>query len=137
MAVVGFSFSKILIEKKAPIKQNIEVKSSIHMKNISKEAELKLVEGKDTLKFEFEYTIDYVPDLAKIEFQGHLLVVVDPKETESILQDWKKGKKIKEDLQLRTYNSIFNKCNVKAFQLEEDFNLPLHLRLPMIEKSKK
>ncbi len=56
MAVVGFSFSKILIERKKPISQNIEIKSSINVKDISKE-EIKLAEGKETLKFNFRYGI--------------------------------------------------------------------------------
>ena len=137
MAVIGFSFSKILIEKKQPIKSNLEVKSSLHVKNVSKEADLKLVEKKDTLKFDFEYLIEYAPNLAKIEFHGHVLFVADPKDADAAVQDWKKNKSINDELKIRVYNSIFNRCNVKAFELEEDFNLPLHIKLPAIERSKK
>ena len=52
-------------------------------------------------------------------------------------EEWKKSKKLKSDIKLRVYNTIFHKCNIKAFELEEDFNLPLHLRLPMIKTEEK
>ena len=136
MAVIGFSFSKILVEKHKPIKSKIEVKSSLHVKDISKEPEVKLVEKKDTLRFDFEYSIEYAPNLATIQFTGHVLLVADPKDADKAVQDWNKNKTINDDLKLRVYNSIFNRCNVKAFELEEDFNLPLHLKLPSIERSK-
>ena len=135
MAIVGFSFSKVLIEKKEAITSKVEVKSKIQINNVSKES-IELIENQDTLKFEFEYFIEYAPNLAKLEFNGQVLVTEDPKEADKILQDWKKSQKINEELQLRIYNSIFNKCNVKAFQLEEDLSLPLHLRLPAIGKNK-
>lgn len=133
MAIVGFSFSKILVEKKEKAPLKTEIKSKIHITNISKD-DVKLVQGKDVLRFGFEFGIEYLPNLAKIEFEGHLLLVAEPKEADEIIKKWKAGNKLDDDIRLRVYNTIFNKCNVKAFELEEDFNLPLHLRLPQIAK---
>ena len=135
MVVVGFSFSKIFIEKKEAIPSKVEVKSKINVDDIFKE-DIKLVEKKDVLRFNFTYEIEYAPNLAKIDFTGHLLVVVDPKEAEEVVKNWKKNKSIDQKIKLNVYNTIFNKCNVKAFELEEDFNLPLHLRLPLISADK-
>ena len=135
MVVVGFSFSKIFIEKKEAIPSKVEVKSKINVNDIFKE-DIKLVEKKDVLRFNFTYEIEYAPNLAKIDFTGHLLVVVDPKEAEEVIKNWKKNKSLDSKIKLNVYNTIFNKCNVKAFELEEDFNLPLHLRLPLISADK-
>ena len=135
MVVVGFSFSKIFIEKKEAIPSKVEVKSKINVNDIFKE-DIKLVEKKDVLRFNFTYEIEYAPNLAKIDFTGHLLVVVDPKEAEEVIKNWKKNKSLDSKIKLNVYNTIFNKCNVKAFELEEDFNLPLHLRLPLISAEK-
>jgi len=135
MVVVGFSFSKIFIEKKEAIPSKVEVKSKINVDDIFKE-DIKLVEKKDVLRFNFTYDIEYAPNLAKIDFTGHLLVVADPKEAEEVMKNWKKNKTIDPKIKLSVYNTIFHKCNVKAFELEEDFNLPLHLKLPQISADK-
>ncbi len=133
MAVVGFSFSKIFVEKKEKIPDKTKVNSKINVTKVTKE-DIKLIQGKDTIKFDFEFTLDYSPNLAKLEFGGHILLVEDPKEADKIVADWKKGQKLDNDLKFKLYNLIFNKCNVKAFELEEDFNLPLHLKLPQLKK---
>jgi len=136
MTVVGFTLSRILIERKEKIKEKVEVRSKIDLKDIIKE-KIKLVESKDVLRFDFEFKIEYAPDLALIDFKGHILLLSDPKEADEIIKEWKKSKKLKSDIKLRVYNTIFHKCNIKAFELEEDFNLPLHLRLPMIKTEEK
>jgi hypothetical protein len=136
MTVIGFSLSKILIERKEAIKGKIEVKSKLHVNNMAKE-DIKLVEGKDVLKFDFDYAITYEPNLAKVEMKGHLLFMVDPKETKELLKSWDKTKQIPEELKLTVYNTIFHKCNIKALELEEDFSLPPHLQLPFLKAPEK
>ena len=132
MTVIGFALSKILIERKEAIKGKIEVKSKLNVKNMKKE-DIKLVENKDVLRFDFEYAITYEPELAKVEMQGHLLLMVEPKQTKELLDAWKKKSQVPEDIKLGVYNTIFHKCNIKALELEEDFNLPPHLQLPYIQ----
>jgi hypothetical protein len=136
MTVIGFSLSKILIERKEAIKGKIEVKSKLHVNNMAKE-DIKLVEGKDVLKFDFDYAITYEPNLAKVEMKGHLLFMVNPKETKELLKSWDKTKQIPEELKLTVYNTIFHKCNIKALELEEDFSLPPHLQLPFLKAPEK
>ena len=93
-----------------------------------KKEEVELAKGKDVLKFSFEFNLNYMPDLAKIEFKGHVLILADPKETKDILEHWKK-ETISDNLKVAVYNVIWEKCNVKALELEEDFNLPHHMPL--------
>ena len=132
MAIIGFSLTKILLERKeAPIKK-VEVKSKLHIPSMEKQ-DMKLIEGKDTLRFNFEYDIEYAPKLANISFKGFVLFASDPKQSEEILREWNKNQRIDKDVQLQLYNYIFNKCNIKALQLEDDFNLPPHLQLPTIK----
>jgi len=131
MTVVGFTFSKISITRRPVKPKKVEIKTKIKLKNVAK-SDAKLLEQKETLRMEFEYGIAYEPGLANIDFSGHILAVFDPKDAEDILKKWKKDRDLKEEIKLRVYNTIFQKCNVKAFGLEEDFNLPLHLKLPQI-----
>jgi len=132
MAIIGFSLTKILLERKETPIRKIEVKSKLQLPSMEKQ-EVKLVEGRDTLKFNFEYDIEYSPELASISFKGFVLFASDPKHTEEIMKEWKKSKKINKEMQTQIYNFIFNKCNIKALQFEEDFNLPPHLQLPQIK----
>lgn len=131
MDIVGFSLTKILLDRKeTPIKK-LDIKSKIKFSSIEKQ-NIKFLEGKDTLKVNFEYEILYSPDLAQISFKGHLLFASNPKEAEEILDEWNKNKKIKKEVQLKIYNFVFMKCNLKALHFEEEFNLPPHINLPQI-----
>ena len=136
MTVVGFALSKILIERKEAIKGKIEVNSKLNVTNMKKE-DIKLVEGKDVLRFDFDYSINYEPGLAKINMAGHLLLMVEPKQTKELLKAWEKKSQVPEEIKLSVYNTIFHKCNIKALELEEDFNLPPHLQLPYIQAAQK
>ena len=132
MAIIGFSLTKILLERKeAPIKK-LEVRSKLQIPSMEKQ-DIKLVEGRDTLRFNFEYDIEYSPELANISFRGFVLFASDPKQTDEIMKEWKKKQTINKEIQTQIYNFIFNKCNIKALQLEEEFNLPPHLQLPQIK----
>jgi hypothetical protein len=132
MAVIGFSLQRILIERKEDIKGKVEIKSRINITDIAEE-KVELLPDKNVLKFNFEYNITYEPNLATLDFKGHTLITEEPQKAKEILKDWKKKKKIADELRLRVYNVIFQKCNLKALELEEDFNLPPHLPLPRIQ----
>ncbi|MFH1823571.1 MAG: hypothetical protein ABH817_02560 [archaeon] len=134
MAIVGFNFNKILIEKKkvTPSGQ-INVNSGINIKDVSKE-DVKLVKDKDTLSFSFEFTINYTPDIAKLEFEGELMYLADNKQAKEILDFWKKNKKIKEEIEMPVLNTILTRCNIKALTMENDLGLPTHIRLPYVDK---
>jgi len=131
MQIIGFTLTKILIERKNDIKGKFKVNSKIDIKEV-KEEKVSVVENKDVAKVEFEYSIIYDPNLADISFRGFVLLMGDSKEIKDFISEWKKRKIILSDLKLRIFNTIFHKCNVKAIELEEDFNLPTHIRLPFI-----
>lgn len=129
MRIVGFNISKILAERKNPIKDKLEIKSNVNIKDIQKE-EIPITKS-SALKFEFEFTIDYAPKIAEVVILGSVLVIDEKDESKDILKDWKK-KKFSHPMKLPLFNFIMDKCNLKALQLEEEINLPLHLPLPKI-----
>ena len=132
MTIVGFSLTKILLERKETPIRKLEVKSKLQLISMERQ-EVKLVEGKDTLRFNFEYDIIYQPDLATISFKGYVLFVADPKYADEIMKEWKKTKAIGKELQTNVYNFIFQKCNIKALEFEDEFGLPPHIQLPQIK----
>lgn len=132
MQVVGFTLTKILIERKESPKGKFKVTSKIDVKEI-KEEKAQLAEGKEVAKMEFGYSINYEPDMADIEFKGFVLIMGEPKEIKELIAGWKKKKEMTSEIKLRIFNTIFYKCNIRALELEDDFNLPPHLHLPTIK----
>lgn len=131
MALVGFSFSKIFIEKR-DITEKSEGKFSINLKDIQR-SDVKISEEKEVLKFDFEYDVEYPSRIASISLRGFLLFLLDSAKAEEVLDGWKKSKKIDSIVQAKVYNILFQKCNIKALELEDDLNLPYHLQLPALK----
>ncbi len=133
MQIIGFNFEKISGERKSPKKPlaNIEVNSNINITSVTQE-EIDLAKEKHALKFEFEFSINYKPDLANISFTGFILLLVEKDETREILKKWK-NKKIEDKIRIPLFNTILTKCNLKALQIEEELNLPTHVPLPKIQ----
>lgn len=140
MAVIGFNLKKILVERKGLVRGSVKVSTNMNITDIKKE-ETKMIAGKDVLGINFDFVIFYkstaekenLKEIAKVSFEGTVLYIVDPKETNGILESWKK-KEISEDIKLSVLNTILVKCNVKALVLEEDLGLPPHLPLPKFKK---
>ncbi len=133
MQVIGFNFEKILAERKnQKAGGKIEIKSNINVKEISPE-KVDLVKDKDVLKFSFEFTIDYTPEIAKILLAGSAIIMLEKDKAKEIMKKWKSGKKIVEDIRIPLFNMIMTKSNLRALQLEEELNLPTHIPMPRIQ----
>ncbi|GAG20549.1 unnamed protein product, partial [marine sediment metagenome] len=50
-----------------------------------------------------------------------------------ILKEWN-DKKMSEDFRITLFNIILRKSNLKAIQLEDEMNLPIHIQLPSLKK---
>ena len=132
MQVIGFNFEKISAERKKPSEGKLEVNSNINIKDITQE-KLEIVKEKPVLKISFEFKVSYKPDIADISLQGNIILLVEKDEAKSILKNWK-TKKLLEEIRIPVFNIILTKSNLKALQLEEELNLPLHLPFPKIRK---
>ena len=134
MAIVGFNLNKLSIERHNPIEGNVNVKTNLKINEVKEEKVLlELSKEKTTLQFDFEFSINYEPNIATIHFAGNVIDVEDEKEAKKILKEWK-DKKLDEDLRLKISNMIWVKCNIKAFALEEELGLPVHIPLPRLTK---
>jgi len=130
MQIIGFNFTKIAAERRKTPEGKIEIKSNINLKSITPE-KFDLIKDKDTLRMDFEFFVEYLPDIARISFEGSVIVSLDKNQSKEIQKKWK-NKKIEEDLRLPIFNMILAKCNLKALQIEEEFSLPTHVPLPRL-----
>ena len=131
MKIIGFSFDKITAERKKELQGKLEIKSNLQIEEIEKET---IDIAGEVIKLHYNYSIAYEQGFAEIEFKGSILIIPDKQEDiKKILKDWKK-KKIEDNIRLFVFNFIISKCNLKALQFEEEFNLPPHIPLPRLTK---
>jgi hypothetical protein len=129
MKIVGFNLTKIFVERKEKIEGKLDIKQSINIDDISKD-KINLTEN-EIIKLNFTFSIDYSPDMAKIEFKGGLIIVPEEDELKKIMKEWK-NKQVSEELRIPLFNFIMHKCNIKAISFEDDMSLPLHIKMPRV-----
>ncbi|MBD3203559.1 hypothetical protein GF327_04645 [Candidatus Woesearchaeota archaeon] len=136
MTIVGFNFTKMLIEKKKTATGKIDIANNVSIKEV-KEAKLNLGNSKKPgLEFQFLFTSNYKEDIGKIELYGKVIYMDKEDNIKKILETWKKEKKVQKELLGSLYNSILSKCNVQAIILSRDIQLPPPIPLPKIKPNK-
>jgi len=133
MKLLGFNFTKISAEKTSNNFQDLKVGTKIDVTEII-EAKQDIIKTKEELlAVKFTYDIEYSKDIAKMMFQGNLLLGIDSKTFKEVLKQWK-GKQMPEEFKITLFNIIIRKSSIKALNLEEELNLPLHIQLPSLRK---
>ncbi len=131
--IVGFGFTKLSAEKNEAAKGKIDINNNVSIKNVE-ESDLSLgKEKQNALKFIFEFTSKYEPDVGTILFEGEVLYLEDPKKVKEILNSWKKDKKIDKELMAGVLNTVLTKCNVQALILSQEVNLPPPIPMPKVQ----
>ncbi len=136
MKLAGFNFKKISGERISNSLKEIKVNTEINIANISQPKVSLFKSKEDFLEIDFNYSLTYEPDFAKIEISGTLVVSIEPKKAKEIVKEWK-SKKLPEDFKIYVFNIILRKSNIKSLQLEEELHLPIHLNLQRIAPQKK
>jgi len=133
MTVIGIGFNKISMERLAPVVGKININNNATVKDIDK-MELNVGNKKqNALKFTFEFKASYEPNLAHITLEGEVVWLEKESDTEKILKDWKKDKKIPKEIMTPVINAILAKSNIEALVLSRELNLPPPIPLPKVE----
>ena len=133
MAIVGFNFEKLTVERKGPISSKLNISSNIDIKKVEKEDLFLGKEKKKGVKFTFEFTINYEPKVGNILATGHVLFYEDSKQVDEIVEGWKKNKRLPTPLSTQVLNLILTRCNLKSLTLAQEVNLPPHLQMPRVK----
>ena len=136
MRLALFNLTKIDAEKKSNNFKDLKFESSLNLKDIKKSENEFNNSNKVFLEIPFVWGVNYAPDIAKINFEGNLVVVEEKERAEKILNDWSE-KKLSEEDRLKIFNIILRKSSVKAAFYEEELNLPLHFQVPSLKEAKK
>ena len=132
MKLLGFNFTKIQVEKLKERVDGLKIGTRIDVSEIN-EAKTGILKTKDEiLSIKFKYGLDYEPGMAKLDLEGNLVISLESKEAREVLKQWK-DKKMPESFRMTLFNLILRKASLKALQLEEEMNLPIHLQLPTLK----
>lgn len=133
MPIVGFNYDDISASKGEKIDiANLKIDHALNIKNVSIEQTTLADQKQDLMKFSFEFVIDYQPSYGKITLQGHILYTDDNKKLKEVEKQWKKDKKLPEDVTQLILNTILIRSNVKSLMLAQEIGLPPHIPLPIV-----
>ena len=132
--IVGFGFTKLNAQKGEPAKGKIDISNNVSIKDV-KEDSFTLGSEKDqnVLRFIFEFTSKYEPNVGSILFEGEILYLEGSKKAKEILSSWKKDKKLPKEIMTGLLNTILIKCNVQALILSQEINLPPPIPMPKVQ----
>ena len=91
MQIIGFNLNKIHAEKKAALKDNLQINSNISIKSVALE-NFDLLKDQSTVRITFEFRVDYSPDFAEIVFEGSIVLLLEEDKKKELLSKWKNKK---------------------------------------------
>jgi hypothetical protein len=135
MRLIGFNFTKISAERFEKPAKEVNVKTDLNITSLVKADIDSFKDKEELLMIKFNHNLNYEPDFAKINFEGSMIISVDPKIAKEALKEWK-DKKVQKDVQIFVFNIILKKTTIKALTLEDELNLPVHMPLPRVSQKK-
>ena len=133
MPIIGFNFDKIQANKTNKPQGNVNIKNNVAIEDIALE-KVALSSSEEVIKFMFDYSINYEPNVADISLKGHVLFLENKKKTKDIMNSWKKEKKVPSAIMQTIINQVLAKCTVKALNLASDIGVPPHINMPKVKK---
>lgn len=131
MKILGLTFTKLTAEKFSVNTKGVKINTHIDLSEIREVKSDFFSSKENVLGIKFNYDIDYDPNFARINLCGNILVSVEEQVFNQILEGWKM-KNLPEDFRLNIFNLILKKSSLKALQLEEELNIPLHITMPFL-----
>jgi len=133
MKVMGFNFTKVSGEIFS-VGKNIKVDTEMDIRDVKEVDNAFLSTKEKLLEAKFSYRVNYEPNVAKIIIEGTVLLALSEKGSEDVLKEWK-TKVLPEDFKLSLVNTVMRRCTLKALNLCEELNLPIHIPLPSLKGS--
>jgi len=134
MPVIGMSISTIDAKKYEEVTGPVKVNSNTNLKEV-REQDLPAL-NKKGLSISFEFKTQYINDknktLAEIIIGGDIFFIDN--EQDKILKEWKKDKKLPDEVNLQIINAVLRKGITKALNLSEELQLPPPIILPFAKK---
>ncbi|RME31836.1 hypothetical protein D6789_01385, partial [Candidatus Woesearchaeota archaeon] len=96
------------------------------------DAKLGMAKSKQSIRVSFVFETRYEPSVAKLHFEGDVILLEDKKRGAEILNHWKKENALPKELMQGLLNNVLDRCNVQALILARDLSLPAPVPLPKV-----
>ncbi len=130
LKLVGSKLSKVSGQRNPDFSGKLSMKTNVKINDIEK-----IKDPKDTIKVNYTFNVDY-DELGKIDISGNLFLTGDSKTIRDLLKTYK-DKQYETEEYVAITNLIIQKASIKAFELEEELGLPIHIKLPTLSLKKK
>jgi hypothetical protein len=127
MTVFNFKLNKLSAERKDRDVKSIEVKANSTIVSVKKDKDKRIGEY---LLVNFKYTVDYAPDIGRIELEGFLWYQ-HPK-LDSVYSDLNDKIELKNEAIKEISNSMVQESIVEAIEMSRKLQLPPPLQLPTV-----
>jgi hypothetical protein len=132
--VIGINIKNVSAKKDDEVIGSVKVNSNTNIKYV-KEQDLPALKQKG-LCIGFEFKTDYVGEknksMAEIVISGDAFFIDE--QIEKFIKEWKKEKKLPEEVNLQVINSVLRRGIVRAISLSEELQLPPPIALPFAKK---
>lgn len=138
MRIIGFNFTKVGAERFLERAMGPERSTNIEFQNIEKEESSLAKEDSEILRVSFKFSVIYGEkdkkdvSSAEVALSGFIILMAAKAESEDLQKAWKK-KELSASFRVPIFNFILKKCSIRALQLEDELNLPLHIPMPQLK----
>lgn len=132
MTIVGFSFTKMHVEKLGAPRGKVSIESNVTVTGVDKFDMSVGTSKQDGVKFTFEYLTMYEPNVAEIKLAGEVFYMNSVEKVKEVLDQWRKKKTVSKDVLVDVMNACLTKCNIQAIVLSDDLNLPPPIEMPRV-----
>jgi len=130
--LIGSKITKIEAERSPDFSGNLSLSTNINIISIEKfKPESSNIES---LKIEASFKVDYA-DLGRVVITGQLFLSSDYEVLTKLENDFK-DKEFKTPEMLSIMNLIMQRFSIKAFEIEDELGLPIHVKLPVLQEKK-
>jgi len=132
MPVIGITFNTMEGKRKKG-SPHAEIKVNSTPKIISMKEVTVPTLKKKALSLDFEFVTTYDPQIGEIKIGGEILYLAE--KNAQILSQWKKNKKLAENVSIEILNHLFRRCLLKISIIAEDLQLPPPVQIPRVKPS--
>jgi len=125
LKLLAARFTKVSATRKEDYEGKLSMKTNIKITSI-KETE----DSNDAVKVSYTFEVDY-KEVGSIEIIGYIFVGAEKKTVKELVKSWEK-KEFNSPEHAAITNIILQKSSIKAFELEEELGLPIHIKLPIV-----
>ncbi|MBI2141506.1 hypothetical protein HYU16_03725 [Candidatus Woesearchaeota archaeon] len=130
MTIAGFTFTRMLVERKSQAKGAVNINSNIGVVSADEIDFVMGAQKQKGIKVLFDYRNTYTPDLGILILDGEIFYLSDQKRHDDLMKTWKKDKKFPDDVMVELYNIISVRGALQAIQLSSTVGLPPPIPLP-------